>query len=84
MQPTWKAVKSAARNVPGGEQVQVEDVQTMADLCPDVVILRDPQQYGFPLNCSLLCCRSELSYAQRPTPDERTCLAVQAAQLQSD
>ena len=43
LQPTWRAIKSAAASVPGGE-VQVEDVQTMADLCPDVVILRDPQQ----------------------------------------
>ncbi|KAL0027014.1 hypothetical protein WJX79_008750 [Trebouxia sp. C0005] len=31
-----------------GEEVQVEDVQTMADLCPDVVILRDPQQIQSP------------------------------------
>ena len=45
MQPTWKAIKSAAANVPGGAEVQLEDVQIMADLCPDVVILRDPQQY---------------------------------------
>lgn len=44
MQPTWKAIKSAAANAPGGAEVQLEDVQTMADLCPDVVILRDPQQ----------------------------------------
>ncbi len=44
LQPTWRAIKSAAASVPGGEEVQVEDVQTMADLCPDVVILRDPQQ----------------------------------------
>ena len=47
VQPTWKAIKSAARNVPGGNEVQLEDVQTMADLCPDVVILRDPHQYAF-------------------------------------
>ena len=45
IQPTWKAIKSAAVNLPGGNEVQLEDVQTMADLCPDVVILRDPQQY---------------------------------------
>ncbi|KAA6422290.1 MAG: hypothetical protein FRX49_07760 [Trebouxia sp. A1-2] len=48
IQPTWRAIKSAAANVPGGEEVQVEDVQTMADLCPDVVILRDPQQIQSP------------------------------------
>ncbi len=29
---------------PGGEEVQLEDVQLMADLCPDVVILRHPHQ----------------------------------------
>ena len=44
VQPTWKAIKSAAVNLPGGDEVQLEDVQLMADLCPDVVVLRDPQQ----------------------------------------
>lgn len=44
VQPTWQAIKSAAKNVPGGQEVQLEDVQAMADLCPDVVILRNPQQ----------------------------------------
>ncbi|KAL3163301.1 hypothetical protein ABBQ32_009693 [Trebouxia sp. C0010 RCD-2024] len=48
IQPTWQAIKSAARNVAGGQEVQLEDVQTMAELCPDVVILRDPQQVQSP------------------------------------
>ena len=81
MRPTWKAIESTARNVPGGEEVQAEDVQTMADLCPDVVILRDPPQYGSRLNCSLLCCLLELSCGHHSTPDEHTCLAVGPARL---
>lgn len=41
MQATWHNVKKAVRSMPGIEVAHLNDVETMADLCPRVVIVRN-------------------------------------------
>ena len=44
LQAGWRVLQDGTKNMlPAGETMQLEDVQNMAELCPDVVTLRDPQ-----------------------------------------
>ena len=47
MQAGWRALQDGTKDLlPSGEVMQLEDVQNMAELCPAVVTLRDPQMYA--------------------------------------
>ncbi len=44
IQAAWCTVKAAVRDIPGAQDAQLGDLQTMAELCPRVVVVRDPTQ----------------------------------------
>lgn len=44
LQAGWRVLQDGTKNMlPADETMPLEDVQNMAELCPDVVTLRDPQ-----------------------------------------
>lgn len=44
LQATWRSVRAAVRDLPGGADAQAADVEAMAALVPSVVLLRDRQR----------------------------------------
>jgi hypothetical protein len=46
LQPSWRAVAAALPSMPGGADICLADVELMARLAPDVLILRQDLGWG--------------------------------------
>ena len=46
LQPSWRAVAAALPSMPGGADICLADIELMARLAPDVLILRQDLGWG--------------------------------------
>ncbi len=51
MQPSWRAVAAVLPQMPGGADILLADLELMARLAPDVLLLRQEQGCATPYLC---------------------------------
>lgn len=51
MQPSWRAVAAVLPQMPGGADILLADLELMARLAPDVLLLRQDQGCATPYLC---------------------------------
>lgn len=44
VQPTWRTMRASVQQLPGGEDATLQDLELLAALCPDVVMLIQTQK----------------------------------------